>query len=72
MTSLTDDSVTTCYEVVGTLNTVLINSNDKKATYKANYYILDTFLLITILLLIIVPICYYFIKDTSSLDAQIR
>ena len=43
MTSLIDDSVTTCYEVRGTLNTVLINSNDKKETYKANYYILDTF-----------------------------
>ena len=43
MASLIDDSVVTCYEVIGTLDTVLINSNGKKATYKANYYILDTF-----------------------------
>ena len=63
MKSLIVDSVITCDEVIGTLDTVPINSNDEKATYKVDYYILHIFLLVTILILVIVTICYYCIKD---------
>lgn len=56
--SITDGLVITCDEVVNTSGTILVNSNDKKETYKMNYYILHTFLLVTILFLIIVTICY--------------
>ena len=63
MKGLIVDSVITCDEVIGTLDTVPINSNDKKATYKVDYHILHTFLLVTILILIIVIICYFYIKD---------
>ena len=45
---------------------MLINSKDKKETYKMNYYILHTFLLVTLLLLIMVTICYYCIKHQSK------
>ena len=39
--------------------TVPINSDDKKVRYKMDCYILSTFLLVTILLFIIVFICFY-------------
>ena len=40
--------------------------NDKKSTYKMDYYILHAFLLVNILLLMIVIICYYCIKHQSK------
>ena len=64
--SLIDDSVIPCDEIVDTLETVSINSNDNKATHKMYYYILLTFLLVAILLLIIVTICCYCIKHQST------
>ena len=42
--------------------TLPTKSNDKKPIYTLDYYILHTFLLVTILLLIIADICYYSIK----------
>ena len=63
MKSLIDDSLITCYEIVDTPETVPIYLNDKKARYKEDYYIFHTFLLATILLLIIVTICYHCLKN---------
>ena len=40
------------------MGTVSINSSDKKAIYKMDRYILQTFLLVTILLFMINIICY--------------
>ena len=51
MKSLFDGSVIACDEVIDTAETMPINSNCKKATYKTEYYIWHTFLLVTILLL---------------------
>ena len=52
MKSNIDDSVTTCDEVVNTQETKSISSNnDKKATYRIDYFILHTFWL--------VPYSYY-------------
>lgn len=45
-----------------TPETVSIGSDNKRATYKMNYYILYKFLLVTILLLKIIIICYYPLK----------
>ena len=56
MKSFIDNSVITCDEIIDTAETMPINSNDKKATYKMDYYIWHTFLLVTILLLKIVII----------------
>ena len=64
--SLIDDSVIPSDEIVDTLETVSINSNDNKATHKMDYYILLTFLLVVILLLIIATICCYCIKHQST------
>ena len=46
--------------------TVLINFNDKKTIHKMDYYILHTFLLVTIMLLKIATICYYCIQHRSK------
>ena len=51
MKSLIDDSVITCDEIIDTAETMPINSNDEKSSYKMDYYIWHTFLLVTILLL---------------------
>ena len=64
MKSITNDLVITCDKIVDTPETVLINSNDKKATYKIKDHIEHTFLLVTILLLKIVTI-YYILHKTS-------
>ena len=57
LANIMDDSVITCYEIIGSYDdetkTVPTNFNKKNATYKAkNFYILLAFILITILLLI--------------------
>ena len=52
MKSLT--SLITFDEIIDTLRTESINSNDKTATYKMDYYILHSLLSVTILLLIII------------------
>ena len=62
-----DDSAIMCDEVIESYDeetkTVSTNSNEKKATCKAqNFYILLTFLLTTIVLLITVIIYPYLIK----------
>ena len=49
-------------EIIDTLDAVPMNYNNKKERYKIEYYILHTFLLVTIILLIIATICYYCIK----------
>ena len=51
-----DDSVMTRDEIIDTVETGSINSNNKIATNKMGDYILHTFLLLTILLLVIVAI----------------
>ena len=57
LASIMDSSAFMCDEVITT------NFNEKKATCKAhNFYILLSFLLITIALLIAVSIYYYLIK----------
>ena len=47
-------------------STVSINSNDKKARYKMDCYILLTFLLVIILLFIVAIICYHYAKHWSK------
>ena len=57
-----DDSATACDEIIGSYNEQA-NFNEKKGICKTqNFYILLTFLLITIALLIAVTICCYLIK----------
>ena len=46
--------------------TVSINSDDKIVRPKMDYYILYTFLLVTLLLFIIFIICYHYIKYRSK------
>ena len=69
--SITDDSVITCEEIVDavaksygeTKKTVSTNFNEKKVSFKTKkFYILLTFILITITLLIAVSIYCYLIK----------
>ena len=48
------------------LSTVSINSDSKKVRHKMNCYILHTFLLLDILLLLIAIICYHYIKIRSK------
>ena len=55
-----DNSVIICDEIIDTPHTVSINSDINKTKYKMDYYILHTFLLVTILLLNIVIICYHY------------
>ena len=43
MKSITDHAVIACDEVIDTTETLPINFNDKKATYKKDYYNLHTF-----------------------------
>ena len=43
MKSITDHAVIACDEVIDTTETLPINFNDKKATYKKDYYNLRTF-----------------------------
>ena len=47
-------------------STVSINSDDKKAKYKMECYILHTFLLVIILLFIITIICYHYTNHRSK------
>ena len=55
-------------ETIDTSETVLINSNYKKATNKIDHYhILQTFSLVTSLLLEIGAICYYYLKQKEIL-----
>ena len=65
--SIADDLVITCDWIIDVLVTVSINLNDKEATCKMDSdYVILTFLLVTILLLITVIICYCFIKYLSK------
>ena len=57
--SIVGDSVITCDEITNASETTPESFNDKKATYKIDYCILHTFLVVTTLLLIIVTICSY-------------
>ena len=62
-----DDSASTSDEIIEKTKTFPTNFNEKKAACKTqNFYILLTFLLITILLLIAVVIYCYLIKDKSK------
>ena len=66
MKRIINDPVTTCDEISdkvaksysNTAESALINSNDKTATYKLEYNILHTLLLVALLLLIIAITCY--------------
>ena len=62
MKILNDDLVITCRDIIDTVDTEPINSNDKRVTIKMDYYIFCTILLVTILLLTIVTFCYYCLK----------
>ena len=58
------DSVSTNVTNTASLNvmiTVSINSYDKKVRYKIDFYILHKFLLVTVVLFIIVIICYHYV-----------
>ena len=63
MKSLINASFFACDEIVEGQETASTSFNDYKATYKMNYYYLHTFLLITIMLSIIISICYCCVKD---------
>ena len=43
-----------------------INFHNKKVRYKTDCYILHTVLLVTILLLVIAIICFYYVKHRSK------
>ena len=62
MKILNDDLVITCGDIIDTVDTEPINSNDKSVTIKMDYYIFCTILFVTILLLTIVTFCYYCLK----------
>lgn len=47
-------------------STVLVNSDNKKVSYKMDYYILYRFLLVTMLLFIVVIISYHYAKHRSK------
>ena len=58
------DSVSTNVTNTASLNvmiTVSINSYDKIVRYKIDFYILHKFLLVTVVLFIIVIICYHYV-----------
>ena len=58
------DSVSTNVTNTASLNvmiTVSINSYDKKVRYEIDFYILHKFLLVTVVLFIIVIICYHYV-----------
>lgn len=62
-TRTTDDSVITCDEIGDMPHTLPIDSIDKKATYKKEYYILHAFLMVTMCMLLLITIainCYNF------------
>ena len=59
MKNLIDNSV---IRIIDTQETVAANSNNGKPTYQMDYHIFQPFLLVTILLLIMATIYYYFIK----------
>ena len=68
--SIIDGLVTICDEILDTSETMSINSNDKKGTYKMDYYIVHTFLfvtIVTILALIIVTICIKHLSKAKEL-----
>ena len=50
MKSLIDDSVITFDEIKDTLDTSSKNSNDENIAFETDYYILNTFLSVTMLL----------------------
>ena len=57
------NSVITCDEITGTTKTIPTNFNEEKVTCKTkNFYILFTFLIITLVLLIAISIYCCFIK----------
>ena len=61
-----DDVINATYSVSTIVtNTVSINSDDKKMTYKM-HYILDTVLLVIILLFIIPIVCYHYTQNISQ------
>ena len=67
LASIMDDSVIKCDEVIKLydeeIKTIPTNFNEKNITCKTqNFYILLTFLLVTIILLVAVSIYYYLIK----------
>ena len=67
LASIMDDSVIKCDEVIEPndeeIKTIPTNFNEKNITCKTqNFYILLTFLLVTIILLVAVSIYYYLIK----------
>ena len=70
LASIMDDSAIICDEVIKSYEetkTILANSNEKKVTCNVqNFYILITFLLITIVLLIAVSIYRYLIKYQAN------
>ena len=65
--NVTDSASITLKNTISTnvTNTPLTNS-DKRVRYKMDYYILRTFLLVTMLLLMIAINCYHFAKHRSK------
>ena len=80
--SIVDDPVIDCDKIVHVANsvrtnvtntvaknvtsTMSINFCNKKVRYKMDRFILDKFLLVTILLFIITTICYHYAKHRSK------
>ena len=62
MKSLIDDSVITFDEIKDTLDTSSKNSNDENIAFEIDYYSLDTFLSVTMLLLMIIIVYNYYTK----------
>ena len=62
MKSLIDDSVITFDEIKDTLDTSSKNSNDENIAFETDYYILNTFLSVTMLLLMIIIVYNYYTK----------
>ena len=62
MESLIDDSVITFDEIKDTLDTSSKNSNDENIAFETDYYILNTFLSVTMLLLMIIIVYNYYTK----------
>lgn len=68
MKSLVSDSEITCNEIKDIPDNVPTNFINKKTKYKLDQYISQTFLLVTILLLIIFTIYNYCIKYRLKQD----
>ena len=66
--------ISKCYKSysANVASTVSINSVDKKARYQMDCHILYIFLLVTILLIMLVTICYHRIKQLKNKNIKMK